>query len=107
MFDASHAKATFVTGISAGSVGTYIWAPWIISMYDEANVQARGADAKQIQHVQMGDSYVPLFGVPSLKDGAANWGQQENYLKVTLLLTTIVGAMSMTRVSMNTVVLTV
>ena len=53
----------FVVGSSAGSVASYVWAPRIFDMFPEAHV-----------HVQLGDSYAPLFGETAYQDGIENWG---------------------------------
>jgi hypothetical protein len=41
---------TFTTGCSAGSVGSYIWAPHVMDHYPKA------------KNYHVGDSYIPLFG---------------------------------------------
>lgn len=51
----------FVTGESAGSVGSYVLAPWIFMQYPDA------------KHVQLGDSYAPVFGKVGYNDGVRNW----------------------------------
>lgn len=57
----------FVTGGSAGSVGSYMWAPHIFKMYPNA------------RHVHLGDSYAPLFGKKGYNLGFGNWRARTLY----------------------------
>lgn len=54
-------KRVFVTGLSAGSAGSYVWAPWIFAMFPEA------------KHYHLGDSYVAVFGKTGYDHGKKNW----------------------------------
>ena len=60
-------KKVFVTGGSAGSVGSYVWAPRIFDMFPDA------------EHYQMGDSYAPLFGGDGYNGGLKNWDILNSY----------------------------
>jgi len=48
-------------GSSAGAVGTYVLAPWVMDSYPLA------------RHVTIADSYAPLFGQLGYNDGYQNW----------------------------------
>ena len=57
----------FVTGGSAGSVASYMWAPHIFKLFPNA------------RHVHLGDSYAPLFGKKGYNSGFTNWKARTLY----------------------------
>ena len=57
-------EVVFVTGESAGSVASYVLAPWVFERYPTA------------RHVHLGDSYAPLFGVTGYNGGVKHWLSQ-------------------------------
>ena len=57
----------FVTGGSAGSVASYVWAPKIFDMYPNS------------EHYHLGDSYAPLFGEAGYNGGLDNWDSLSSY----------------------------
>lgn len=61
-------SVVFVTGGSAGSVASYVWAPWIFQMFPKS------------KHVHLGDSYAPLFGKSGYQGGLDNWDLLNAYL---------------------------
>ncbi len=60
-------KKVFVTGGSAGSLGSYIWAPWVFEMFPNAS------------HYQLGDSYVAVVGKTGYNDALKNWKLNDAY----------------------------
>lgn len=57
----------FVTGGSAGSVASYVWAPKFFDMYPNS------------EHYHLGDSYAPLFGEAGYNGGLDNWDSLSSY----------------------------
>jgi hypothetical protein len=57
----------FVTGGSAGSVASYVWAPKIFYLYPKS------------EHYHLGDSYAPLFGQAGYCGGLDNWDSLSSY----------------------------
>eukprot|EP00937_MAST-01D_sp_MAST-1D-sp2_P004789 g4789.t1 len=57
----------FVTGISAGAVASYVWAPWLFSHYKDA------------AHYHLADSYAPVFGKTGYAGGLKNWDMAGAY----------------------------
>jgi len=59
--------STLTVGQSAGAVATYMWAPYIMDHYKNAD------------HTMIADSYVPLFGKTGVTDGLANWNMASSF----------------------------
>jgi hypothetical protein len=60
-------EAIFVTGVSAGSYGTMMYAPYLMDHYPDSRV------------VQLGDSGAGVITQEFLEDSFANWGAQQNF----------------------------
>jgi hypothetical protein len=54
-------EATLTAGCSAGSIGSLIWAPWVMNEYPNAN------------NFHFSDSYVGVFGREQYEGGVKNW----------------------------------